>query len=324
MELETLTKWEDGWRVRLPLPFQLKWIHSYLFRGAEGYTIVDCGLNDDRAWATWQQVFAHLRIEPQQITRIVLTHYHPDHYGLAGKLQELTGAEVWMSRLTYEQAQLFWGEKNKHIDDIAMFFRRHGLPNDVACDLEDNLQKFIGYVTPHPDPQFLEPGETVMLGDRPYDVWHTPGHAEDHLSFFDSERQWLIGGDVLLRKITPNVSLYQAGDQNPLETFLTTLKQLKKKPIRRVLPAHGPLFTDVATRIEEILAHHDERLQQMKQLVDGKRTAYDICLLAFGNNLSVHNLRFALAETLAHLEYLRQKGELLCADGQEITVYRQA
>lgn len=308
---QTLTQWEDGWRVRLPLPFQLKWIHAYLIKGSDGFTIVDCGLNDDAAWQTWQGVFRHLNLQSHDIKRIVLTHYHPDHYGMAGRLQRWTGADVWLAAETRDKAQQFWGLDSQHLQRIAAYYGRHGLPQGTATELVTNLGNFRNWVSPHPEnPRLLDKGSTIRLGDRPYEVWHTPGHAEDHLSFYDHERQWLIGGDVLLRKITPNISLYPNGDPNPLHTFLKTLHHLEQKPIRQVLPAHGPVFSDVQERIREIIDHHEQRLQHIERLADGVQNAYDICLKLFGDGLSIHNLRFAMAETLAHLEYLHQNGRL--------------
>lgn len=321
---QSLVAWEDGWRVRLPLPFELKWIHAYLLPGTHGYTILDCGLNYDKAWETWRAVFQQLNIQVRDIKRIVLTHYHPDHYGLAGRLQQLTGARVWMSALTEQQAQLFWGPDDRQLEQIAEFYHGHGLPEITSGKLVANLQHFRGWVSPHPaKPRLLAAGDTCQLGERIYEVWHTPGHSEDHLSFYDPEREWLIGGDILLRRITPNISLYPNGDLNPLDTFFTTLRKLEQKPIQKVLPAHGPVFTDVQERIHEILAHHETRLQQIERLADGSQTAFEMCLALFGNNLSIHNLRFALAETLAHLEYLRLGGRLALEEKGNTRCYRR-
>lgn len=321
---QTLVEWEDGWRVRLPLPFELRWIHTYILRDSEGYTVIDCGLNDDQAWETWQAVFDHLHIKPQDIRRIILTHYHPDHYGLAGRLQQYTGADVWMSALTEQYAERFWSRDGGHLEKIAESYRRYGLPAATAEDMKRNMQSLRDRVYPRPDVKIFNPGDTFSLGGRIYEVWHTPGHAEDHVSFYDPKREWLIGGDILLRKITPNISLYPGGDPNSLHTFFTTLATLEKKKIRKVFPAHGPVFDDVHVRIQELYQHHEERLQEIEQLVDGTRSAYDICLRLFGTELSIHNLRFAMAETLAHLEYLRKDDRLTLVDTGEIRIYEPA
>ena len=319
---QSITEWEDGWRVRLPLPFQLRWIYAYILRDEHGYTIIDCGLNYEEAWETWRAVFQHLNIQMKHIDRIVLTHYHPDHYGLTGRLQQETGAQVWLSPMTEEQARIVWGDAQEP-ENVAAFYERHGLPKTTSLSLITHFRRFTHYVSPHPvKPKRLAAGETYVLGDRTYEVWHTPGHAEDHHSFYDPDRQWLIGGDVLLQKITPNVSLHPHGDPNPLLTYLTTLQKLSERPIRKVLPAHGPLFTDVQQRINEIVVHHENRLQLIERIVQRSQTAYDVCLHLFGDRLSVHNLRFAIAETLAHLEYLRIEGRLSLKDKAGICYYQ--
>lgn len=319
--MEGLERWEDGWRVRLPLPFPLKWIYAYLLPGSDGYAIIDSGLHTDEAWRTWWDVWKHLNIDPRSVRTIVLTHYHPDHYGLTGRLQQYTGADVWMSPLTVRYAQLNWKDVGQ-LEKMVSFYQTHGLPDEAAHDMKRDLTQFREWVSPHPHHiQTFEGGDRLTLGDRTYEVWHTPGHAEDHVSFFDPEREWLVGGDALLRKITPNISLYPGHDPNPLQTYFVTLKKLRQKNIRRVLPAHGPAFDDVHVRIRELIDHHEERLHSTEQLVDGTRTAYDICLQLFGTNLSIHNLRFALAETLAHLEYLRSEGRLVLAERGEGVTY---
>lgn len=308
---QTLEEWEDGWRIRLPLPFQLKWIYAYLIREKQGFTVIDCGLNDKAVWEAWQAVFKYLHIQPQEIKRIILTHYHPDHYGLTGRLQQLTGAEVRMSPETKAYARLFWGAGTRQLEHIVSFYTRHGLPEAITATMIAHLHKFRRWVSPHPEnPDLLKSGHTILLGGRTYHIWDTPGHAEGHLAYYDADREWLIGGDVLLSKITPNISLYPNGDENPLRTFLTTLRRLKEKPIRKVFPAHGPVFTNVQERIDAVLDHHEERLAHTERFADGTQAAYDICLHMFGQNLSIHHLRFAMAETLAHLEHLRQQGRL--------------
>lgn len=305
-----LTEWEDGWRVRLPLPFQLKWIYAYIIRERDGYAIVDCGLHYDEGWDAWQEAFQQLNIEPREVKRIVVTHYHPDHYGMAGRLQQVTGAEVWLSSVTRDQVRKVWQSRGANAETMTAYFRRHSLPEDVAQDMWENLRQFESRVSPHPEVTTFSPGDRLLLGGRTYHVWATPGHAEGHVSFYDPGRRWLIAGDVLLRKISPNISLFPGGDPNPLRTYLATLDMFKSKTIDKVLPAHGPVFEDAQTRIDELMDHHRERLAQVEALADGTRSAYDICLQLFGTELSVHNLRFAMAETLAHLEYLHQGGRL--------------
>ncbi len=305
-----MKQWEDITRVSLPLPFPLKVIHSYLIRGSNGYTIIDTGLNYPESRSVWEKTKEEMGWKWSQVERIVLTHYHPDHYGMAGFLQQRTGAPVYVSRTDYEQAQLFWGEGSEQPEVLARFFAWHGLTGDILSEIPAHLRSFNKWVEPHPTPTFIAGGEKILLGDREYQIFHTPGHADGHLSFYDPEREWLIGGDFLLPRITPNISLWPGCDPDPLATYLKTLDKMASLPVKKVFPSHGPVFEHYKERINELRKHHQQRLEEMKNKVGNGSHAMKICNEHFGHNLSIHNLRFALSETLAHLEYLVNQGEL--------------
>ena len=308
----SMKQWEDIIEVPLPLPFALKIINAYLIKGKTGYTIVDTGLHYEEDLATWEQAQKEWKWSWDDVEKIVLTHYHPDHYGLAGHLQQETKAPVYMSKTDYEQARLFFSGESGMPEKMADFFTKHGLTAEWAVQIPEHLRSFHQWVEPHPEPRFIEAGETIQLGDHEYVIYHTPGHADGHLSFYDPNRKILIGGDFLLPKITPNISLWPTCNPNPLQVYLKTLEKMKSVPVKRVFPAHGSSFTRYQERIEELIHHHEERLDTIKKkLNESERlTAYDVCMDLFGTNLTIHNLRFALAETLAHLEYLRLKGEI--------------
>ncbi|MFC4076096.1 MBL fold metallo-hydrolase [Salinithrix halophila] len=306
-----MNRWDDIWEVPLPLPFPLKIIKSYLVKGSQGYTLIDTGLHYDGALEAWEGARREIGFNWPEVERIVLTHYHPDHYGLAGLLQQRTGAPVLISETDVGQARLFFDRDSEQPDEMGRFYEGHGLPREWAEKIPDHLRGFSQWVEPHPEPEFIRSGENIHLGDQEYRILHTPGHADGHLSFYDPERRWLIGGDFLLPRITPNISLWPGCDPNPLRSYLTTLEQMKELPVERVFPSHGPVFDSYLERIEELERHHAERLTEMKDWVAGETlTATDVCFRIFGSDLSIHNLRFALSETLAHLEYLRQQGDV--------------
>lgn len=303
-----MNRWEDIIEVPLPLPFALREIKAYLFQGTNGLSIVDTGLHTDADLQVWEDTLKELNATWSDIDKIVLTHYHPDHFGLAGKIQQLTGgAPVYVSQTDYQQAMLFWDQDSKMPQDMAQFFRRHGLREDLVKQIPEHLNSFHSWVDPFPNPTFLRAGRKIKLGDREYKIMHTPGHADGHLSFYDPEREWLIAGDFVLPRITPNISLWPNCDPNPLETYLNTLDQMKTLPVKRVFSAHGKVFENYAERMNQIMEHHEERLQKMVDFVntEEKTTGSDVCEYIFGFDLTIHNLRFALSETLAHLEYLR-------------------
>ncbi|SEN56733.1 MBL fold metallo-hydrolase [Lihuaxuella thermophila] len=318
-----MNRWEDIVQVPLPLPFALKIIHAYLIKGEQGYTIIDTGLHTEEDLSTWKQAQKEVGWSWQDVEKIVLTHYHPDHYGLAGKLQQLTGAPVYMSETDYQQAKLFLDRESDMPEIMADFYRKHGMGEERASQIPGHLRSFCRWVEPHPEPTFIKDGTSIRLGDRDYVIYHTPGHADGHLSFFDPERGWLIGGDFLLPKISPNISLWPKCNPNPLGTYLQTLTEMKSLPVKKVFPSHGPVFDHYVERIGQLQQHHAERLQKMEDFLiqTGGATAFEVCTYLFGADLSIHNLRFAMAETLAHLEYLRLADEITRLEKENRYIY---
>ncbi|MCF6092987.1 MBL fold metallo-hydrolase [Microaerobacter geothermalis] len=296
-------------QVKIPLPFRLNHIYCYLSKGKEGWTIIDAGLNREETMRVWRGEMSKHQFTPEECRQIIITHYHPDHYGAAGGLQELTGAVVKMSETDRDMGRMVWTEEN--VDFVSSFYHSHGIPEELLIEMKKNVRGFFKWVKPHPEVEFLSEGDKVKIGDQMYQVYHLPGHSEGHLCFYQEELQVLIGGDVLLPKITPNISIMGKGDPNPLETYLRTLDKLKRLNISFVIPAHGQPFTHVKERIEEIKKHHETRLQYTLDLLpEGGSTVYEICRVLFPQTLTVHEIRFAIGETLSHLEYLVNLGKI--------------
>lgn len=318
-----MNKWGDIVEVPLPLPFELKIIKSYVIRGTDGITIIDAGLKTEESIRAWEYVQKRDGWKWQDVKQIVLTHYHPDHYGMAGTLQDWSGAPVLMSEKDHDQAQLFFGRETKLPEMMAEFFQKNGLLDELTCKIPKLLRSYGAWVEPHPIPTFIQEGDHIQLGDRRYHVYHTPGHADGHLSFLDVEREWLLGGDFLLPRITPNISLWPGCNLNPLKTYLKTLNKMQDVPVKRVFPSHGSVFDTYNERIEQLQRHHDQRLALMKDylLSEEGASGYEVCRHVFGARLSMHNLRFALSETLAHLEYMRINGDLDVQDKHGVLYY---
>jgi glyoxylase-like metal-dependent hydrolase (beta-lactamase superfamily II) len=299
--------------VSLPLPFALKQIIAYVVQIGNSLSIIDTGVHTEKTKEAWQQVFKERNWSFQQVEQIILTHYHPDHYGFAGTLQAWSRAKVYMAEREYHQIQSFWGHEFGNPTQITHFFRLYGFPLKLLDQITVHMKSFLPLIEPHPNVTFITAGETIDIGGEPFRILHTPGHSDGHLSFFHEQSGILFGGDILLPNITPNIPLLPKSDPNPLDTFLCTLEGLKKLPIEKVYPAHGKGFSNYQERIEELKGHHQRRLDKIMQFVRSKCTVngYEVCQYLFaGKNLDIHNLRFAFSETLAHLEYLRFAGEL--------------
>ena len=305
MTIQAIT--EDIYQVQLPLPFALRTVNCYLLAGEAGWTVVDTGLNTAQARETWQRALSELGIHFRDIHQIVLTHAHPDHYGLAGWLQKETeGVAVHMSADEASLARQVWQKTQGWAESLMSFWHHCGLSTELATAVVNETNRTRQRTRPHPQTiKILEPGTIIQLGNRPFQIIHTPGHSDGHLIFYDVANRLLLCGDHVLHKITPNISLWPLGQPDPLGRYLRSLSQIAQLDVNLALPGHGPLIHNLRGRIREIEKHHAERLEVMVTAVNGSATPYDVSQQVFNfDKLSLHEKRFAVAETLAHLEYL--------------------
>lgn len=309
------------YQVTIPLPFRLNHVHSYLARQGNQWTIIDTGLNRKETEIVWQEAFEKYRINPREdISKIILTHYHPDHLGYAGMLEEWTQAPVYMGDQGQFWAHFVWKESTS--DQTDPFFRANGMPDELVDQITAYDRQFRSLVWPLPKRfEAMKAGQRIQIGELTYEAIETAGHAEGHFCFYSEEAKVLIGGDHILRKITPNISYYGYGAENPLQQYMESLKKFQSLDISLVIPGHGPLFSDVGERIEEILTHHEERIEKVLDHLRGERTAYQVCKDLFNRELTLHEQRFAIGETLAHLNYLVEKGEVKKMENMSGKIY---
>lgn len=313
---------EGIYQIRLPLPFELRIVQSYLLADDGGWTVVDAGLNHPPSRAVWQEVLRTLGVGWGQIRRIVLTHAHPDHYGAAGWLQEQSGAPVLLSAGEQAFARRTWAADASSEQAIQAMFRQHGLADELAEHVAEDIRRLRAATWPAPVWQTLEPDSALRIGPRSFRTVATPGHSEGHLALYCAEQRLMLCGDTVLGKISPNISLWPDGPPDPLGDFLATLERLAQLPVELGLPGHGPLLRLFAARLDELRVHHAARLELIALRARRGATAAAICSSVFQvDQLSTHQLRFALAETLAHLEHLVRAGRLERVAGQP-TIYR--
>lgn len=311
------------YKIVLPLPFRLDSINCYLLYNGDGWDIIDTGLNYASAHEAWEKFFQKGQVKLNDIKAIYLTHYHPDHYGLAGWLQTLTGAPVYIHRSESSQVEQSWKKGRLNFPLVGDLFSEHGMPAALSAEVADDMSGILAHVQPHPVLSYLDGGEEIEMGCRRFRVLPTPGHSIGHICFFCEEEGILISGDHILPSITSNISLWPTSHPNPLELFLTSLEMTGCLPVSKVLPAHGECFTDCAGRVDQLIEHHRRRLCIITDLAGGGVSAYNICVSLFGDDLSLHEQRFAMAETLAHLAYLESRGRVVSRRDGGVIVYKK-
>ncbi|MEC0225512.1 MBL fold metallo-hydrolase [Paenibacillus alba] len=300
---------EEITQVKVPLPFPLRWVNAYLIRGDNGYTVIDPGLHTPDAEALWLQVLQERGIGFEHVEQIVLTHHHPDHYGMAGWFQERTGAPVLLSETGYTQVQLLWGAEQPMSTLLLKLFARHGFPQDGLDEMTKHMVSFVEMVSPQPQVTLLREGP-VRLGNRVYEAIETPGHAAGHLVFYDGEAEVIFCGDHVLPQISPNVSFLPQVEENPLGAYLSSLQEIGRLPVKMAYPGHREPWPLFSARAAELVRHHHERLALMEGQLSASLSAYDVCRATFGDRLSIHQMRFALSETIAHLILLEAEGRI--------------
>jgi glyoxylase-like metal-dependent hydrolase (beta-lactamase superfamily II) len=294
-------------RVTFELPFGIDHVHCYLLRASSGgWILVDTGLGTRDPEARWRPVLDAL---DAPVERIVVTHMHPDHVGGARDIAELTGAPVVQGREDHEQTLRAWGP-GRSAEAMVEFWLANGLPGveaDAVRRESDALAQAVHYA---PEAELVEPGDEI-------DGWRVEllrGHADGHIVLLRDGV--LIGGDVLLTHITPMVGLYPNARPDPVGDYLETLAWLETAQLRVAYTGHLDSIDDPAARAREIRAHHVERLERTRVALGGvPLSAYEVSLELFGGVLSPTLRRFALAESLAHLERLVFTGQAARADG---------
>ena len=282
-------------RVTRPLPTRPGHVHAYLLPGEDGWTLVDTGIGTPDAKETWA---AELEQAGGRVATVFVTHFHPDHVGAAADLHELTGAPVVQGTLDYAQCELVWGNP-AWSERLLDWFRLHGTPDDVTAELVGQSSVYRPFIRYQRDPILVEAGEHV-------DGWQliaAPGHADGQLCLLRDGV--LVAADHLLGRITPTVGLWPASRADPLGDYLAALDRTIELAPRIALPGHGESIEDPTGRARELQEHHRVRLAEAVAALGAEpQTGYELSFALFGAELPAAGRRFAIAETLSHLERL--------------------
>ncbi|HLF77993.1 MAG TPA: MBL fold metallo-hydrolase [Dehalococcoidia bacterium] len=300
-------------QLKVPIPNNpIGYVLPYLFEVPGGCAIIDPGWNADESEEALRSQMQALGLGFGDVKQIIVTHVHPDHFGLAGKVREASGAPIYVHERDIEQIRWRAGRSS---DEIETWFRNYGLP-EGETPVWQAARNRRWQVETEPD-QLMKDGESLRLGQFELQVIWTPGHSAGHACFYMASEELLLSGDHVLPTISPNVSLWPGSeDDNPLADYLHSLNRLRGLRTRRVLPAHEYDFEDLEGRLDSLEEHHEDRLQQMVDSVQaGATTAYEIARavrwsIGHFDNFDPGTQRAAVTETVAHVRYLIGEGRL--------------
>jgi glyoxylase-like metal-dependent hydrolase (beta-lactamase superfamily II) len=293
-------------RLTWSIPLGIPHVHCYLVPVEDGWLLVDTGLGLPGAEAAWT---AALDSVDGPVVSIVVTHSHPDHVGGAADVALITGAPVSQGRLDYQRCLSHWGNERAgaHLADHLLL---HGAPDVEARRIGEATSSLLPLVHFARDPQLLDEGDLV----HGWRVLHLPGHADGHICLLRDGV--LLAGDAILDPITPTVGLFPGGAPDPLADYLASLARIVELRPRVAYAGHGRPIPDPPARAEEIQGHHGERLvETVRALESGPRSAWDVSHALFPEPLPPPQRRFAVVETLAHLEHLVRHGRVSAQQG---------
>lgn len=298
------------YQITLPLPFELSSVNTYLIPLQDGYMLVDCGLGTQDSFVALESQLRSLGVAWADIREIFLTHTHPDHVGQALRLLTLTGARLSMHR--YELEQLLRiartpAHKPGWLDDAMNWA---GVPEPLMERIDHAFLRMKPNFPELVPDRVLEGGELLQTAVGPLELLYTPGHSPGHLCLYSEEHRTLFSGDHVLQSITPNIGWLPQRDA--LGEFLASLQRVYPLDLDQLLPGHGQPFHGHKDWIDETTAHHKERCEIILGSLDGgPLTAHDLVSAVWSRPLAPFHHRFAVFEVLAHLEFLRRRGQVI-------------
>ena len=315
------------YRLRLPMPFGLDHINTYLLRETNRLALVDCGLDLPESWESLTAGFAALNLDPANLTDIFVTHAHPDHIGQLAHLRQLAP----QARLFIHQREYHWlADRVSDLDTAARQMETFLTSNGETEIEAPRLVRSGIEMLPN-----LQSGDTLLNGDEHIELdeaagdnWQilwTPGHTAGHFVLYNADRRLLLSGDHLLTSISSNIGKYPGSTDDPLGDFIGSLQNIQKLDLAQVLPAHGQPFANYRERVDTLIDHHRQRLEKIYATLEpGPRTAAEVVQVIWGERAKGFHRYLALIEALSHLERLRREGQVQREENDGLIRYQVA
>ncbi|MBM4445996.1 MAG: MBL fold metallo-hydrolase [Chloroflexi bacterium] len=308
-------------QIKLPLPAGAALDHNnaYLIEGTKGNLLIDTGFDTPEAFAALRDGLRFSGFGFKDITLIVATHIHPDHYGMTDKLKQMSGANVAFSEIEEKFIDSRYVKTDDLLKEVKKLFESNGVPEEDLSEFTEAsmaVRQFVGVVKPDIK---LKDGDKITVASSDFKVVLTPGHSPGHICLYEPRRKLFFSGDHILPDIFPNVGLHPQSGENPLGDFFNSLEVLAKLEVNFIFPGHGSVFSGFSLRLGELFRHHEKRQLTIKRIIENDmKTAYQIATeipwMPSGEavkfeNLSTFDKRLAVMETIAQLKLLMIEGK---------------
>jgi glyoxylase-like metal-dependent hydrolase (beta-lactamase superfamily II) len=312
------------WSIPVPLPNNsLRYVLVYLFETDRGPYLIDAGWNTDEAFEALSAGMAVAGCAVAEVQGVLVTHIHPDHYGLAGRVREASGGWVALHPKDAELIHDRYEEPDDLLERVATALRRMGAPAEELDPLKNAAMPLRPLVDPVLPDVLLEDGDRPEVpGWNLQTIW-TPGHSPGHICFYESTQQLMLSGDHVLPRITPNIPYHPQAGANPLGDYLESLDKLEPYDVNEVLPAHEYRFEDLRLRLEELRQHHRDRFAEVLAIIaDEPRSAWDVAAAMHWSrswdDIAGFMRRAAVGETVSHLRALEEQGRVVQIEGEPV------
>ncbi len=314
--------------VRMPLPFSLKWINLWLIEDGDGWTVVDTGIPNSETKSLWRTIFEN-ELQGRPIKRVIVTHMHPDHIGLAGWMTRKWQCELWITRLEYIQCRMLVADTGREAPQAGIdFFRAAGWAQE---DLDRYVERFGGFgkaVSQLPDSfRRLSDWQEVLIGERTWRIVTGCGHSPDHACLWQPDLNVFISGDQILPRISSNVSVFPTEPEaNPLQDWLDSCAKLKGIVPADVLtlPSHNEPFRGAHNRLDALIKGHETGMTRLLSRLDEPKTALQLFPALFARPIDKDSLGMATGETIAHLNCMKSRGLVTSVLEDGTRLYRRA
>lgn len=318
---------EDVMGLRLPMPPPLEWINAYFLRDGHGWAMVDAGYNTPDSRAVLED-FIETQLHGAPITRLIVTHYHPDHSGQAGWVCARYQCPLYMTQTEWLLARWLSTDRSaSYLENVIDYYRRAGTPDDLLAIIKERGNSFLRTSDEIPPSyQRLNENDMLTIGQRQWRIMIGRGHAPEMILMYDAAGKLLISADQIVARITPNIGVWAYDTAaNPLRDFLhssAAFPQLVPNDVT-ILPGHGRPFDDFHARVATFGPHHENRLNKLRGGLSAEpKNLYELMKSLFTRELTARDFVFALGETHAHVNYLVSLGEAVKLP-EEAFLYRK-